>query len=316
MSPRPATIRKPKALRKGSKLAWFAPASPPSDMHDLNLGIQELQRLGFHVVEAHAVQPAGYFAASPEVRLQGFLDAMNRSDVSGLIGLRGGYGSTYLLSAELQSKLSEPKCLVGYSDLTALQVYLWQTNGWVTFYGPMVSAGLNHGPNNPRGYDENSFLEAIGNTRGPWDVPLRGETLATGGAEGALLGGCLTLLLTTLGTPWELDTANSILLLEDCAMKPYQVDRALMHLQQAGKFRSVRGVILGEFPKCDPPLAGSPTVREVCERILRPLGVPIIFGAPVGHTPRAMLTVPLGVRAKLTAEGEGNLAILEPAVIG
>jgi muramoyltetrapeptide carboxypeptidase len=315
MSPRPATIRKPKAVRKGSKLAWFAPASPPSDMHDLNLGLQELTRLGFEIVEAQELLPSGYFAAPTEVRLQGFLNAVNRAEVAGLIGLRGGYGSTYLLSPELQSKLSEPKCVIGFSDLTALQIYLWQACGWVTFYGPMVSAGLDHGPDGLRGYDETSFLEAVRNTKGNWTVPLRGEALATGAAEGVLLGGCLTLLQTTLGTPWELDTTDAILLLEDCAMKPYQVDRALMHLHQAGKFRSVRGVILGEFPKCDPPVAGSPTVRAVCERILSPLGVPIVFGAPVGHTPRAMLTVPLGVRANLAAAGEGNLTILEPAVI-
>jgi muramoyltetrapeptide carboxypeptidase len=315
MSLHPRTIRKPKALRKGAKVAWFAPASPPSDMRDLNLGLHELTRPGFEVVETQGLLPNGYFAAPTEERLQGFLIAANRSDVSGLFGLRGGYGSTYLLNTDLKSRLSEPKCVVGFSDLTALQIYLWQTCGWVTFYGPMILAGLDHGADDLRGYDEASFLEAIGNTRGNWDVPLRGEALRVGVAEGVVLGGCLTLVQTTLGTPWELDTSDAILLLEDCAMKPYQVDRALMHLQQAGKFRSVRGVILGEFPKCEPPVAGSPTMREVCERILGPLGVPIVFGAPVGHTPRPMLTVPLGVYARLSADGEGKLTILEPAVM-
>jgi muramoyltetrapeptide carboxypeptidase len=309
------TIRKPKALRKGSRLAWFAPASPISDANELNSGLQELTRLGFETAEAQAVTPSGYFAASGEVRLQGFLNAVNRAGVAGLIGLRGGYGSTYLLSWELREKLLEAKCVIGFSDLTALQIYLWQMCGWVTFYGPMVSAGLNGGPNKLNGYDEASFLEAIGSMRGNWDVPLRGEAMKAGVAEGVVLGGCLTLVQTTLGTPWELDTADAILLLEDYAMKPYQLDRALMHLQQAGKFGSVRGLILGEFPKCEPPVAGSPTVREVCERILGPLGVPMVFGAPVGHTPRPMLTVPLGVRARLSAEGEGKLTILEPAVI-
>jgi muramoyltetrapeptide carboxypeptidase len=315
MSQAARAIRKPKALRRGSRLAWFAPASPISDVNELNSGLQELARLGFEVFEAHTVTPSGYFAAPADVRLQGFLGALNRANVSGLIGLRGGYGSTYLLSAELQSKLSEAKCVIGFSDLTTLQIYVWQMLGWVTFYGPMVSAGLNTGPNKLRGYDETSFLEAIGNAQGNWEVTLRGQVLKAGAAEGVVLGGCLTLVQTTLGTPWELDTTDAILVLEDCAMKPYQVDRALMHLQQAGKFHSVRGVILGEFPKCEPPVAGSPTVREVCKRILEPLGVPIVFGAAVGHTPRPMLTVPLGVQARLRAEGEGKLTILEPAVI-
>jgi muramoyltetrapeptide carboxypeptidase len=315
MSPRPPFPRKPKALREGSTIAWFAPGSPPSIPPEQFAGLSELRRLGFKDVAAHKLQPTGYFATPVAERLNGFLDAANRPDLAGLIGLRGGYGSTYLLSKELQSHISEPKCVIGYSDLTALQVYLWQMSGWVTFHGPMVQAEFDHGPGNPRGYDEASFLEAVRNTNGNWEIPLRGETLAKGTSEGLLLGGCLTLVQTTLGTPWELDTTDAILLLEDRAMKPYQVDRALMHLQQAGKFRSVRGVILGEFPECDPPIAGSPSVRDVCQRLLSPLDVPIVFGAPVGHTPRAMLTIPLGVRGRLVAEGEGKMTILEPAVV-
>jgi len=144
---------------------------------------------------------------------------------------------------------------------------------------------------------------------------MEGEAIRTGEAEGTLLGGCMTLVETTLGTPWELDTRGAILLLEDRGMKPWQVDRALMHLKQAGKLDGVRGLVLGEFPECEPPVAGSPTVRDVCMRILGPLGVPIVFGTPVGHTPRAMLTIPLGVKARLMARGEGALEILEPAVV-
>jgi muramoyltetrapeptide carboxypeptidase len=98
-------------------------------------------------------------------------------------------------------------------------------------------------------------------------------------------------------------------------MKPYQVDRVLMHLKQAGKFEGVRGIVLGEFLESDPVVAGAPSVREVCARILRSLGVPIVFGAPVGHTERPMLTLPLGIQARLDAEGEGTLEYLEPAVV-
>jgi muramoyltetrapeptide carboxypeptidase len=130
-----------------------------------------------------------------------------------------------------------------------------------------------------------------------------------------LLGGCMTLIETTIGTPWELNTRDAILVLEDRGMKPWQVDRALMHLRQAGKFEGVRGIVLGDFPECSPPIEGSPTVHDVCERILGPLGVPVVFGAPIGHTLRPMLTLPLGVQARLSAEGAGLLEILEPAVV-
>jgi muramoyltetrapeptide carboxypeptidase len=148
----------------------------------------------------------------------------------------------------------------------------------------------------------------------PLAAAVHGETLLAGTAEGTVLGGCITLIETTLGTPWELDTRGAILLLEDRGWKPWQVDRALMHLLQAGKFEDVRAILLGDFPDTPATVAGSPTVREVCERILAPLGIPVVFGAPVGHTARAMLTVPLGVRGRLVAQGEGLLEILEPAV--
>jgi hypothetical protein len=100
-----------------------------------------------------------------------------------------------------------------------------------------------------------------------------------------------------------LDTAGAILVLEDLGMKPYQVDRALLHLQQAGKFSGVKAIILGEFPNGDAPAPNSPTTRDVCARILSPLGIPVIYGAPVGHSKRAMLTLPLGIRARLRAHG-------------
>jgi muramoyltetrapeptide carboxypeptidase len=143
-----------------------------------------------------------------------------------------------------------------------------------------------------------------------------GEPLVPGSVEGVILGGCLTLVQTTLGTPWELDTHGAVLVLEDRGMKPYQVDRALMHLKQAGKFKAVAGIILGDFPECDTP-AGTESVRDVADRVLSPLGVPVVWGAAVGHTQRPMLTLPLGVRAHLsvsgTASGETQLEILESA---
>ena len=178
----------------------------------------------------------------------------------------------------------------------------------------MLGAGLEAGADTAKGYDKASFLAAIRNANGGWQVTLQGEVLASGEVEAAVLGGCMTLLETTLGTPWELDTRDSILLLEDRGMKPWQVDRALIHLQQAGKFAGVRGIVLGDFPDCAPPVPGSPTVLDVCGRILKPLGIPIVFGAPVGHTLRPMLTIPLGVRARLRAAGSGSMDILEAAV--
>jgi muramoyltetrapeptide carboxypeptidase len=307
-------IRKPKALHKGSTLAFFAPASPPSDFSDVQRGILELQRMGFEAVSAQEFLPTGYFAGSTEERLEGFRSAFHNSDIDGLVALRGGYGSTYLLDDLERENLDSPKILIGYSDITVLQTYLWQKHSWVTFQGPMLSMGFQHRAGDLRGYDERSFLNAV-SSADPWSQPLSGEILKAGEAEGRVLGGCLTMLQTTLGTPWEIDTSDAILVLEDTHIKPYQVDRALMHLKQAGKLSGVRGIIFGEFPGAEPPVANSPTVRDVCVRILGPLGVPIVFGSPVGHTKRPMLTIPLGIRARLRADGEGVLEFLEPAVV-
>ena len=313
MSAAPAVIRKPRALRKHAMLAYFAPASPPADFGDVQMGILELQRLGFDAVSAQEFLPCGYFAGSTEERLEGFRSALRNTHIDGLVALRGGYGSTYLLDELAQENLDSPKCLIGYSDVTALQIFLWQKWGWVTFYGPMLAAGFDHGADDLRGFEVGSFVNSVGTT-GAWSQALGGEVLVAGEAEGRILGGCLTLLQTSLGTDWEIDTNEAILLLEDTQMKPYQVDRALMHLKQAGKLSNLHGIILGDFPGSEPRVENSPTVRAVCERILGPLGVPVIFGAPVGHTKRPMLTIPLGIRARLKAQGEGVLEFLEGAV--
>ena len=307
-------VRKPRALRAGSLLMPFAPASP-GDFAKVVAAGEELRRLGFQVGDATPLTPEGYFAGTVEGRRSEFVDQLERDDVDGLVAVRGGYGSNYILDTLRLHDRGKPRVILGYSDLTALQAFLWKRHRWVGFYGPMLGAGFDAGAGAAKGYDKASLLAAVGETAAPWTLNLQGEALAHGEAEGRILGGCMTLVETTIGTPWELDTRGAILLLEDRGMKPWQVDRALMHLKQAGKFEGVRGFVLGDFPECEAPMSGSPSVRDVCRRILAPLGVAMVFGAPVGHTARAMLTVPLGVRARLKASGEGQLEILETAVV-
>jgi muramoyltetrapeptide carboxypeptidase len=307
-------IKKPRALIFESVIGAIAPASPGNPEREA-VGLEELKRLGFQVVPRRAVTGEGYFAGSQGERGLELARSLANDAVDAVVAIRGGYGSNYLLEGLQAVNAAVPKAIVGFSDLTSLQIYLWQKHGWVSFYGPMIAAGLDAGAGAARGYDRESLLAAIQKTDGGWRVDLHGEVLAAGDAEGRILGGCMTLVETTIGTPWELDTRDALLVLEDRAMKPWQVDRGLMHLKQAGKFERVRGIVLGDFPECEPPVKGSPTVRNVCERLLGSLGVPIVFGAPVGHTLRPMLTLPLGVKARLSAKGEGVLEILEPAVV-
>lgn len=292
----------------------MSPASPGAP-DALARGLAELRRLGYQPVISDSGAPTdGYFAASAKNRAKELSAALADKTSGAVICTRGGYGSTYLLDEKLARAATPPKILLGYSDITTLDIYFWQKRRFVTFYGPMVATEFSSGAGFRDGYDEMSFRTAVTQTRGGWTLNLGGETIVAGSAKGTLLGGCMTLLEATLGTPWELDTRGAILVLEDRGMKPYQVDRVLTHLRQAGKFAGVRGIVLGEFPASAPPVDGSPSVREVAHRILGPLKIPVVWGARVGHTPRPMLTLPLGVRARLDARGAGKLEILEPAV--
>ena len=303
---------KPPPLESGDAVRIIAPASPVEE-NPLRKGCAELERLGFACKwDPRVLARQGYFAGSAEERLAKLLMALDETSSKAVFCARGGYGSGYLLERLEPRRLKTPKVLVGYSDVTLLQLFLWRKKKWVTFYGPMIASGLDKGADKDSGYDSESFRQALMQASHGWKIDLRGETLFFGSAEGVLTGGCLTMIQATLGTPWEIQTSGAVLLLEDCNMKPYQIDRALIHLRQAGKFKGVRAVILGDFPQCEAP-GGSPPAREVFERIFGALKIPVVYGASVGHTARPMLTIPLGVRAKLTAQGSGRLEILEPA---
>lgn len=306
--------RKPKALVPGSTIAVVAPASSAREER-IQRGCETLERLDYRVKRyAPKNEPEGYFSAPLAERRRNLQDALTRPDIRAVLCSRGGYGSAEILDGLKTASFKRPKIFCAFSDLTSVQIFLWQKLRWVTFYGPLVAGGFDAGPNATSGFDPDTFMWSMTATNSGWTAPLEGETFTRGTAEGTLLGGCITLIETSMGTPWELDTRGSILLLEDRGVKPYQLDRMLLHLKQAGKFEGVRGIVLGEFPESEPPEGSTVTVADVCRRVLGPLRIPIVYGAPVGHTSRPMLTLPLGVRARLHASGEGRLDILEPAV--
>jgi muramoyltetrapeptide carboxypeptidase len=306
--------RKPLALAPGSTIAVVAPASSAKEER-IQRGCETLERLDYRLRRyASKGGPDGYFSGALAERRKHLQEALTRPNIRAVFCSRGGYGSTAILGGLKPKQLKQPKIFCAFSDLTSIHIFLWQKLRWVTFYGPLVAGGFDAGPNATNGYDPDTFMWAMTATNSGWNVPLGGETLARGRAEGTLLGGCITLIETSIGTPWELDTRGSILLLEDRGVKPYQLDRMLTHLKQAGKFEGVRGIVLGEFPDSEAPEGSDVTVAAVCRRILGPLRIPIVYGAPIGHTPRPVLTIPLGVRAMLHAGGEGRLEILEPAV--
>jgi muramoyltetrapeptide carboxypeptidase len=309
---------KPRALKSGDTVRLLSLASPIKE-HLLQQGCEELVRLGLdpQIDEQAVLARTGFFAGPADSRFTALKEALAEPTSRALFCTRGGYGSTYLLENLTNGAVPpSPKILVGCSDLTSLQIYLWEKFRWVSFYGPMVATNFCRGAGVAHGYDRESLVSALNETAQGWTIDLQGERLVSGTATGVLLGGCLTLIETTLGTPWELKTEGAILVLEDRGMKPYAVDRALMHLQQAGKLGGITGVILGDFPDAD-GATGEETVRDVALRIFGRMHVPVVWGAPIGHTSRPMLTLPLGVRAKLIVNSGASprLEVLEPACI-
>jgi muramoyltetrapeptide carboxypeptidase len=304
---------KPLPLQAGDSVRILSVASPVEEAR-LRAGREEIGKLGFRVLsdEQRVLARGDFFAGPAAERGAALKEALSEINTRGIFASRGGYGSNYLLEG-LSVALVAPKILLGYSDLTSLQIFLWQKFRWVTLYGPMVAAGLDIGAGAEHGYDRASLMHALTETKSGWSIELDDAgAIVPGNADGTLLGGCLTLVETALGTPWELDTHGAILVLEDRGMKPWQVDRALMHLKQAGKFRGVSGIVLGDFPECAGP-ANSETVSDVVRRVLGTLGFPVVWGAAIGHTARPMLTLPLGVRARLRSDEVSQLEILEPA---
>jgi len=156
-------LRKPRGLNSRSVLMPFAPASP-ADFAKVLAGAEELRNLGFEVADATPLTAEGYFAGSLAGRRNEFLSELGRGDVHALVAIRGGYGSNYLLDDLAVERVDEPKVILGYSDLTSLQAYLWQRNSWVGFYGPMLAAGLDAGDGAAHGYDRGSLLAAITKT--------------------------------------------------------------------------------------------------------------------------------------------------------
>jgi len=304
---------KPPALRPGDTVGIVAPASNVKRA-DLEAGCEALRRAGYSPFYFDSILEQNlYFAGSVERRVRELEEMFARDNVKAVICARGGYGANYLLDKiDLKKINAHPKIFVGYSDLTALLTYFADAVSLVTFHGPMVAKDWAH----EGGVDLASWQAALSSAE-PWDVALNaGVTgLADGEAEGTLYGGCLSILVASLGTPYEIKTAGTILFLEDLAAKPYQIDRMLMQLKLAGLFDKVKGIVFGEMLDCVQTASQGYTLEEVVARIVGNVGVPVAFGVRSGHVTSGNITLPFGVQARLTVRGGGvALRILEPAV--
>jgi len=311
--PSPRNLVKPPALRPGDTVGIVAPASNVKRA-ELDAGCEALRRAGYRPFYFDSILEQDlYFAGLVERRARELEEMFVRDDVRAIVCARGGYGANYLLTElDVEKIKSHPKIFVGYSDITTLLTYFTDAAGLVTFHGPMAAKGWAH----EDGVDLPSWQAAVSGTTA-WDVALNAGVsgLADGEAEGLLYGGCLSILAASLGTPYQIKTAGTILFLEDLAAKPYQIDRMLMQLKLAGLFDAVRGIVFGEMLDCVQTANQGYTLQEVITRIVGDLGVPVAFGVKSGHVTSANITLPFGVRSKLTVRaGATVLRILESAV--
>lgn len=304
---------KPPALQPGDTVGIVAPASA-IDRDALEAGCEGLRRLGYDPFYLDSIfEQDLYFAGSVRRRAQELEEMFEREEVRAIVCARGGYGCNYLLpELDLAKVAAHPKIFVGYSDVTSLLTYFLDKANLVTFHGPMVTKDFASADGVHLAY----WLGATGGS-GQWTVSSAREPgavgLIQGSGEGVLYGGCLSLLVASLGTPYEVKTAGTILFLEDVNAKPYQVDRMLMQLKLAGKFEGVRGIILGEMLDCRQNAEQNYTLEEVVRRVAGDLGVPVAYGLRSGHVSRQNITLPIGVRATLEVQREVRLTILESA---
>jgi muramoyltetrapeptide carboxypeptidase len=304
---------KPRALRPGDKVGIVAPASNVK-REMLEAGCAGLRRMGYEPFYFPSILERDlYFAGSTERRARELEDMFLRDDVRAIVCARGGYGSNYLLPAvDLKKIAACPKIFLGYSDLTALLTWFVDSANFVTFHGPMVAKDFS----GDSGVDLPSWQKALSGAT-EWEIGegSGAKPIVKGEAEGILYGGCLSILVAALGTPYDIVTDETILFLEDLAAKPYQIDRMLMQLKLAGKLNQVRALIFGEMMDCRQTPTQDYTLEEVVLRVVGDLEIPVAFGFRSGHVSRANITLPFGIRAKLEVGYEVKLKILEPATI-
>jgi muramoyltetrapeptide carboxypeptidase len=297
-------LLKPRALRAGATFGVVAPAFAV-DCELLDEGIRWLRSAGFEVrCRDDLRERCGYLAGDDARRADELMQMVLDPEVDAIVCARAGYGCQRILPRlDAEAFRSARKPLLGYSDTTSLQLWMLRCAGLTSFHAPM----LEHGAWDVA--ETEAVRAALAGERPP---PWVGVAHGGGRAEGPLIGGSLTLLAASLGTPWELETDGALLLFEEVAEKPYAIDRLLHQLSAAGKLDGVAGVGVGHLIDCIDPKRAEPTALEVVREILEPRGIPLVSGLPFGHG-RPNLPWPVGARAALDGQ-RGELVLLDPGV--
>jgi muramoyltetrapeptide carboxypeptidase len=306
------TLLKPSPVTSGAGIGIIAPASF-ARQERFTGGMERLRTLGFVPQIAENVLMRGplFFAGTPQQRVADLHAMFADHETQAVMCLRGGYGSNYLLdSIDLEVFRAQPKPFFAYSDLTGLQLHLLDKLGIPAFHGPMLAADfyLEDGVHLP------SFHASLEGE--PYSVGVAEglRALKPGSASGTLYGGCLSILVAMLGTPWEPQTEGKLLFIEDVGAKPYQIDRMLWQLRKAGKLDNITGIIFGEMLDCSSPGTDSDFLDKTIMSALDGFAGPIAIGLRSGHVSRQNVTLTFGVTADLHVSEESELKLLEQAV--
>ena len=316
-------IIKPKRLKKGDTIGLIAPGSF-IDEKELEESIKNLEDLGFKTVHTKNILARyGYLGGTDKQRASDVNEMFSRKDVDGIVSVRGGYGCTRILPM-LDYKMikNNPKVLVGYSDITALLFGIFKETGLVCFHGPVGISTFNE-------YSIDNFKYVLmepqpkltlfdadeSNNKNNAYKPV---TIRSGKATGQLVGGNLSLVVSVIGTPYDVDTNGKIIFIEEVGEEPYRIDRMLTQMLEAGKFKNAAGVACGVFAHCTPKssesgIDNSLSVIEVLFDRLYDLGIPVAYGMSFGHI-NNKFTLPFGINAEFDSLAQ-TLTLLEPAVL-
>lgn len=314
-------MQKPKKLEKGDRIGIISPATATEKRSDLIRAVETLEDWGYKVILGKNLNKTrGLVAGTEEERAADFNDMFRRDDVDAVFVAQGGYGSAQIINhVDFEAVKASPKIFTGFSDITSLHLALNKLAGLVTFHGPGISR---FNSDELTDYTKASFLSALTSEKPLGDIKKASDktwlnVINPGSAEGELIGGNLTLICASLGTPYEIETKGKILLIEDVDMEPWMMDHMLSHLRNAGKLDQAAGFIVGYCKNCVPYTANpgyhvDMTLEDVLDYYLKPLKVPAFYGLPLGHT-KDIATLPLGVAVRVDAD-EQRFRVLESGI--
>lgn len=320
---------KPKHLKAGDKIGLISPGGFITE-DELKESISNIENLGFEVVPGkNVLEKFGYFAGTDEQRASDLNEMFLNKKVNAIVCTRGGYGCSRILPLlNYDAIKSNPKILIGYSDVTALFYGIFSETGLITFHGPVATSTFND-------FSVNNFKNVLmsqqknltlfnptkmidGNSEIENKNSNQIKIIRSGNASGVLIGGNLSIVVSLIGTPYDIDYTDKIVFLEEVGEEPYRIDRMLTQMIQSKKFDKAAGIALGVFSKCEAKpnqsgITNSFSLMEVLGERLYPLGIPIIYGMSFGHI-IDKFTLPFGINAKLDVDNQ-TLTLLESAVI-